>query len=107
MRPDWIIYKTNSISYRSFRRGIERAYGFELLKEIVTLVIYQDKGGEIFHFYFPDCLHTQLGIFEALYLLDAVLCQNSSRAAYTAQIETAVLFAGIGHLFAAVSGLLT
>ena len=47
--------------------------GFQLLEEVVALVIHQDKGGEVLHGDFPDGLHTQFGIFHALDALDAAL----------------------------------
>ena len=47
--------------------------GFQLLEEVVALVIHQDKGGEVLHRDFPDGLHTQFGIFHALDALDAAL----------------------------------
>ena len=47
--------------------------GFQLLEEVVALVIHQDKGGEILDGYLPDGLHTQLGILHTLDALDAAL----------------------------------
>ena len=42
---------------------ITQATRFQLLEEIVTLIIYQDECREVFHFNLPDSLHTQFRIF--------------------------------------------
>ncbi|MNL67200.1 hypothetical protein D3C87_1917650 [compost metagenome] len=75
----------------------------DLLEEIITFVIYQNKGREIFHFDFPDRFHTQFRIFHALQTLDALLCQHRRRATNAAKIESAVFMTGIRHLLAAVA----
>ena len=45
----------------------------DLLEEVVTFVIDQDKRREIFYFDFPDSFHTQLRISDAFQMLDALL----------------------------------
>ena len=47
--------------------------GLELLEEVISLVIYENKGGEIFHRNFPNGFHTQLGILYALNALNRAL----------------------------------
>ena len=46
---------------------------FQLLEEVVALVIYKDEGWEVFHVNLPDGFHAQFGIFHALDALDARL----------------------------------
>ena len=67
---------------------ITQATRFQLLEEIVTLIIYQDECREVFHFNLPDSLHTQFRIFHTFNALDIVLCKDSSRSADRTQIET-------------------
>ena len=47
-----------------------------LLEEVVALVVDEDEGGEVLYLNLVDGLHTQLGIFEELDALDAVLGQD-------------------------------
>ena len=75
----------------------------DLLEEIVTFIINENKGREIFDFDFPDSFHSQLRISHALEAADTLLRENRRRAADTTEIETAVFVAGIGHLLAAVT----
>ena len=74
-----------------------------LSKEIIALVIYQNKGREVLHFDLPNSLHTQLGIFQTLHFPNAVLSQNGCRASNTAEVESAVLLTRIRHLLRAVA----
>lgn len=73
------------------------AAGFDLLEEIVALVIHQDKGGEVNDFNLPNGLHAQFGELYALNALDALLRKDGSRATDRAEVETAVLLAGVGN----------
>lgn len=82
---------------------MREAVGLELLKEVVALVVYEDEGGEVHHFDFPDGFHAEFGVFHAFELLDVVLGQDGSRATDRAEVETTVLLAGIGHLLRAVA----
>ena len=66
-------------------------------EEIVALVIYQNEGGEIFHFNFPDGFHAQFRVFQQFHFFDVVLGQNGGRAADGAQVKAAVLPAGIRY----------
>ncbi len=59
----------------------ESATRFDLFEEVITLVIYQDKRGEVLYLDLPDRFHTQFRIFHALDALDIVLSQDSRRAA--------------------------
>ena len=47
-----------------------------LLEEVVSFVVDEDEGGEVLYLNLVDGLHTQLGIFEELDALDAVLGQD-------------------------------
>jgi hypothetical protein len=46
---------------------------FQGLEEIITLVIHEDKGGEVFHLNLPDGLHAKFRILYALDALDTAL----------------------------------
>ncbi len=76
---------------------------FQLFEEVVTLIIYQDKCREVFHFNLPDSFHTEFGIFHTFDALDVVLCQDSGRTADRTKIETAILLASIRNLLATVT----
>lgn len=52
----------------------------DLLEEVIALVIYQDKRGEVLYLDLPDRFHTQFRIFHALDALDIVLRQDRRRA---------------------------
>ena len=73
------------------------------LEEIIALVVNEDKGGEILDPDLPDGLHSELGIFHALDGLDVVLGEDGGRATDGAEIESAVLLAGVGHHLGAVA----
>ena len=73
------------------------------IKEVVTLVVDEEEGGEVDHVNLPDGLHTEFRIFQALHLLDVLLGQDGSRTTDGAQVEASVLLAGIGHLLRAVT----
>src|SRR5262249_25749581 len=45
----------------------------QFLEEVVAFVVDDDEGGEILDLDLPDRLHAELGIFEHVDLLDAVL----------------------------------
>ena len=62
-----------------------RAPGLQRLKEVVTLIINKDKGGEVFHINLPHGLHTKFRILDALDALDARLRENGSHATDAAQ----------------------
>ena len=74
-----------------------------MLEEVVALIVHQDECREVLHLNLPDSFHTEFGIFHALNALDVVLCQDSGRTTDRAQVETAILLAGICHLLAAVT----
>src|SRR6476619_5806001 len=69
----------------------------QLLEEVVALVIDDDERREVDDFDAPDRFHAELGIFEHLDLLDAVLGEVRRSAADRAEIEAAVLLAGLAH----------
>ena len=89
--------------YLYLYRRLLAAAGLQLLEEVVSLVVHEDEGGEVFHFNLPDGFHAQFGIFHALDALDIVLGQDGCRATDGAEVETAVLLAGVGHGLAAVT----
>ena len=61
----WLLYQ---------RAGV--AFLGNLLEEVVSFVVDEDEGGEVLYLNLVDGLHTQLGIFEELDALDAVLGQD-------------------------------
>src|SRR6516165_2539887 len=66
----------------------------ERAKEVVSLVVYDNKGGEIFHLDPPDRFHPEFGIFDDLNLADTVLGQPRGRPANRAEIKAAMFLAG-------------
>src|SRR5438105_3179224 len=66
-------------------------------EEVVALVVDDDEGREVDDLDLPHCLHAELGILVHLDLLDAVLREARGRAADRAEVESAVLLAGLGH----------
>ena len=72
-----------------------RAPRFKCLKEVVALVVDENEGGEVLDLDLPDGLHTKFGILHALNRLDARLRQDGSHTTDRAEIEAAVLLAGI------------
>src|SRR6516162_10160775 len=75
----------------------------ERAKEVVSLVVYDNKGGEIFHLDPPDRFHPEFGIFNDLNLANAVLGKPRRRPADRAEIKTAMLPAGRADFGAPVS----
>ena len=73
------------------------APGLQLLEEVVALVIYENECREVLNGDFPDGFHTQFGVFHALDALDAALREHCCHAADGAEVEAAVLLAGIGY----------
>src|SRR6202041_1833726 len=75
----------------------------QFLEEVVALVIDDDEGREILDLDAPDRFHAEFGIFHHLDLLDAVLGEVRRSAADRAEIEAAVLLAGLAHRRRAVA----
>src|SRR3954454_4322824 len=83
------------------QRDVDRAGGVG--EEVVALVVDDDEGGEVLDLDLPDRLHAELGVLDDLDLADAVLREARRGAADRAEIEAAVLLAGLAHLFRAVA----
>jgi len=79
------------------------AAGLDLLEEVVTFVVNEDEGREVFNFYLPDGFHAEFGIFKELYVLDRVLGKDSGGTADRAEVETAMLLASIGNLLRTIA----
>src|SRR6266478_6096573 len=75
----------------------------QFLEEVVAFVVDHDEGGEILDLDAPDRFHAELGIFHHLDLLDAVLGKVRRSSADRAEIEAAVLLAGLAHRDRAVA----
>ena len=73
--------------------------GFE---EIVAFVIDQDEGGEVLDADFPDGLHSEFGILNALDAADAALGKHRGHSADGAEVEASVFEAGVGDCLGAV-----
>src|SRR4051794_24306808 len=69
----------------------------QFLEEVVALVVNDDESREILDLDAPDRFHAEFGISHPLDLLDAVLGEFCRRAADRAEVETAVLLAGLAH----------
>ena len=76
---------------------------FQLLEEVVALIVHEDECREVLHFDLPDSLHTQFGVLHALDGLDIVLRQDSSRTTDRTEVETTVLLTSIRHIDGAVA----
>ena len=61
---------------------------FEIGKKVVTLVIDDDKGGEVLDIDLAHGLHAQLGEIDHLDRLDRVLGKNGCRAANRAEVSS-------------------
>ena len=59
---------------------------FQLLEEVVALVINQDECREVFNVNLPHSLHTQFRIFYALDALDRALREDGSNTTNGTQI---------------------
>src|SRR5260221_13543061 len=75
----------------------------QFLEEIVALVVDDDEGREIHDLDAPDRFHAEFGIFHHPDLLDAVFGEICGSAANRAEIEAAVLLAGLAHRDRAVA----
>ena len=64
--------------------------------EVVALVVVDDEGREVLDLDAPDRLHAELRVLLHLDLLDAVLREARGGAADRAEVEAAVLLAGVG-----------
>ena len=72
-------------------------------EEVVALVVDHDERREVLDLDPPDRLHAELGVLEHLDRADAVLGQPRGRAADRAEVEAAVLGAGLGDRGRAVA----
>lgn len=82
---------------------LHRAPRTHRLEEVVPLVIDQDERGEVFDLDLPDGFHAEFGELDDFDFLDVLFGQNGRRAADAAEVEAAVLFAGVGDLLAAIA----
>jgi hypothetical protein len=80
-------------------------YGAFAEEEVVALVVGDDEGGEVHDLYAANRLHPEFIILYGLYALDALLGQASGGTANAAQVESAMIFAGLDdHLRAVALG---
>src|SRR4051794_21122922 len=95
----------HSIIASSLTSGIEpaRLPQIQFLEEVIALVVDDDEGREIHHFDAPDRFHAEFGIFQHLDLLDAMLGEIGRSAPDRAEIEAAMLLAGLAHRDRAVA----
>ena len=82
---------------------LHRAPRSDALEEIVSFVINEDEGREVFDFDLPDGFHAEFGEFDDFDLLDVFFGKDGGGAADAAEVEAAVFFAGVGDLLAAIS----
>mmetsp|Transcript_3862 Transcript_3862/g.10983 ORF Transcript_3862/g.10983 Transcript_3862/m.10983 type:complete len:508 (-) Transcript_3862:112-1635(-) len=66
-------------------------------EEVVALVINDDERREVDNLDAPDGFHPQLLVLDDGHVLDRVLCEVGGGAADAAEVEAAVLFAGLRH----------
>lgn len=50
--------------------GVHGTTGFDLFEEVVSFVVHEDECGKVFDADFPDCFHSEFGVFEAFHALD-------------------------------------
>ena len=70
----------------------------EVGKEIITLIIHDDEGGEVLNVYLTYSLHAELLEVYDLNALDRVLGEDSCGATDRAEVEAAVSLTSVGHL---------
>ena len=75
----------------------------ELFKEVVALVVYEDKCREVLNGNLPNSLHTELGILNTLNALDATLRKYSSYATNSAEVEATMLLASVCYHLSAIT----
>ncbi len=76
--------------------------GVEGGEEVVALVVDEDEGGEVFDGDFPDGFHAEFGEGDDFLGADVVLSEECGGSASGAEVEAAVIFAGICHGLGAV-----
>ena len=76
---------------------------FDLLEEVVTLVVNKNECRKVFYADFPYGFHSELWEFNTFNALDVVLGKNCSRTADASEIESAMFFAGVCHLLRTVA----
>src|SRR5438034_9479118 len=81
----------------------ERLPQIQLLEKIVVLVVDDDEGREIHDLDAPDRFHAEFGIFDDFNFLDAVFGEVCRSTADRAEIEAAMLLAGLAHCDGAVA----
>src|SRR6476469_6974735 len=84
-------------------RGIFPLPQVQLFEEIIALVVDDDEGRKILDLDAPDRFHAEFGILHNLDLLDAVLGEVRRSTTDRAEIEAAVLLAGLAHRDRAVA----
>ena len=60
---------------------VASAARFDLLEEVVALVVNEDECGEVLNLNFPNSFHAEFGIFNAFDALDVLLRKDGSRSA--------------------------
>ena len=60
---------------------VASAARFDLLEEVVALVVNEDECGEVLNLDFPNSFHSEFGIFNAFDALDVLLRKDGSRSA--------------------------
>ena len=75
----------------------------DLLEKIVTLVIDEDEGGEVFDVDFPDGFHPEFGKVDDFLALDVLFREEGGGASGGTEVKAAVLLAGVGHHLGAVA----
>src|ERR1700730_7234020 len=95
--PSIMMFSSSRLYGRDDWDKLRYSTQIQLLEEVVALVVDDDEGRKIHDLDAPDRFHAELGIFDDLDLLDAVFGKVGRRAPDRTEIESAVLFAGLGH----------
>lgn len=70
---------------------------FQLLEEVMTLIVDKDECREVLHSDLPDCFHAEFRVCYALNALDTILGKHCCYTADSAEIEATMLLACIGY----------
>ena len=75
----------------------------KICEEVVTLVINDDKGGEVLNINLTHSLHTKLGEVNNLHALDRALCQYCCGTTDRAEVEASISLASVCNGLRAVT----
>ena len=75
----------------------------DLFKKVVALVVDNNERREVFDLNLLDCFHSEFGVLEDLYRLDAVLSEAGSGPSDRTKVEAAMAVARISYGFRTIA----